>query len=286
MTLRPQTIQIFLPSGDPQGIRIAEITTRIVRVVAVPRALLPEFLAMPEAVGGAVYLLVSGDEETVRPAAYIGQTGDLRQRLSQHNRDSKRDWQHAVVILSRADSLTATHSLYLERLCIQAAKQAGRYAVWNDTNGNRLNTTRPLEAECEELLETAKVLIAILGFPVFSSPVGVDSQGDVYFCTAAGTDARAQYTAEGMVVLEGSKARLTCTESFKSMPLYEKRQALIEAGILVPQGDQLLFAKGYLFQSPSSAAAIVVGNSMNGWVTWKDSRGRTLDEVKRQTTAN
>jgi hypothetical protein len=27
----PKTIQIFLPGGDPQGIRIAEITTRIVQ---------------------------------------------------------------------------------------------------------------------------------------------------------------------------------------------------------------------------------------------------------------
>jgi hypothetical protein len=36
MKLTPKTIQIFLPSGDPQGIRIAEITTRIVRVLEVP----------------------------------------------------------------------------------------------------------------------------------------------------------------------------------------------------------------------------------------------------------
>lgn len=26
---RPQTIQIFLPSGDPRGMRVAEITTRM-----------------------------------------------------------------------------------------------------------------------------------------------------------------------------------------------------------------------------------------------------------------
>lgn len=37
MNAHPQTIQIFLPSGDPQGIRVAEITTRIVRVIEVPR---------------------------------------------------------------------------------------------------------------------------------------------------------------------------------------------------------------------------------------------------------
>ena len=30
MTSTPKTIQIFLPSGDPHGIRIAEITTSIV----------------------------------------------------------------------------------------------------------------------------------------------------------------------------------------------------------------------------------------------------------------
>lgn len=35
----PKTIQIFLPGGDPRGIRIAEITTRIVQVIEVPRRL-------------------------------------------------------------------------------------------------------------------------------------------------------------------------------------------------------------------------------------------------------
>jgi hypothetical protein len=31
MTATPKTIQIFLPGGDPRGIRVAEITTRIVQ---------------------------------------------------------------------------------------------------------------------------------------------------------------------------------------------------------------------------------------------------------------
>jgi hypothetical protein len=33
MSSAPKTIQIFLPSGDPHGIRIAEITTRILQVI-------------------------------------------------------------------------------------------------------------------------------------------------------------------------------------------------------------------------------------------------------------
>lgn len=36
MSMTPKTIQIFLPGGDPRGIRVAEITTRIVQVIEVP----------------------------------------------------------------------------------------------------------------------------------------------------------------------------------------------------------------------------------------------------------
>jgi hypothetical protein len=38
MSSTPKTIQIFQPSGEPHGIRIAEITTRIVQVIE-PRGL-------------------------------------------------------------------------------------------------------------------------------------------------------------------------------------------------------------------------------------------------------
>ena len=55
--LRPQTIQIFLPTGDPRGMRVAEITTRIVRVIEVPRSQLADFLKMPEALQVGVYSL-------------------------------------------------------------------------------------------------------------------------------------------------------------------------------------------------------------------------------------
>ena len=55
--LRPQTIQIFLPKGDPRGMRVAEITTRIVRVIEVPRSQLAEFLKMPEAQQVGIYVL-------------------------------------------------------------------------------------------------------------------------------------------------------------------------------------------------------------------------------------
>ena len=88
MNTMPKTIQIFLPSGDPRGIRIAEITTRIVQVIEVPRSLLNDFLAMPESSQVAVYFLFSSGEDEDSQRVYIGQTGDVRRFLGTSTRRS------------------------------------------------------------------------------------------------------------------------------------------------------------------------------------------------------
>jgi hypothetical protein len=84
MTATPKTIQIFLPGGDPRGIRVAEITTRIIQVIEVPRSLLPDFLKMPESDQVALYFLFGESEDGSEQKVYIGQTGDLRARLAKH----------------------------------------------------------------------------------------------------------------------------------------------------------------------------------------------------------
>ena len=83
----PKTIQIFLPEGDPRGIRIAEITTRIVQVIEVPRSLVSDFIKMSESDQVAVYFLFGESEDGADQKVYIGQTGDLRARLAKHNKD-------------------------------------------------------------------------------------------------------------------------------------------------------------------------------------------------------
>ncbi|MGF6379808.1 hypothetical protein OKW31_002721 [Paraburkholderia atlantica] len=117
MNNRPQTIQIFLPGGDPRGLRVAEITTRIVQAIEVPRNLLAEFLQMPESEHVAVYLLVGPNDDGGEDKVYVGQSGDLRKRLAAHNKE-KDFWQRALVLISRTHSLTQTHVLFLEWLCV------------------------------------------------------------------------------------------------------------------------------------------------------------------------
>ena len=67
-----KTIQIFLPAGDPRGIRVTEITTRIVRVIEVPRSLVKDFLQMPETKQVGIYFLVRDSEGQLGLQLYVG----------------------------------------------------------------------------------------------------------------------------------------------------------------------------------------------------------------------
>lgn len=280
---RPQTIQIFLPSGDPQGIRVAEITTRIVRMIEVPRSLLSDFFRMREAEQVGVYFLFGEDEEGGTAKAYVGQTGTLKQRFSQHNQQ-KEFWNRALVAVSLTNSLTNTHASYLEWLSIAKAQEAARYVLDNGNAGARPHTPPPLEAECEELHETIRILLATLGYPLFQ-PLArlevVEKPDEVFHCHASEADARGLYTEEGFVVLAGSSGRLDTVPSFQSHGYNRVREQLLEQRVLVAEGGRIRFTRDHLFQSPSGAAACVTGRTANGWVEWKDVQGRTLGERKQ-----
>ena len=147
MSQHPQTIQIYLPKGNPRGLRIAEITTRTVRMIEIPRLLLDDFLAMSEAERVGVYFLIGSNDEDSLSRLYIGQSGDLATRLKEHH--NKKDfWERAFVMVSRTNSMTQTHALFLEWLSIKAATEAARYILDNGNAGSRPHTTPPLEAEC------------------------------------------------------------------------------------------------------------------------------------------
>ena len=284
MTSTPKTIQIFLPGGDPRGIRVAEITTRIVQVIEVPRSLLPDFLKMPESKHVALYFLFGEAEDGTEPKVYIGQTGDLCARLVKHNKE-KEFWQRALILISRTNSLTQTHALFLEWHCLQAAKKAGRYSDENGNGGSKPHTPAPLEADCLEIFETGRVLLATLGYPVFD-PVansGTASNPDErFYCTAAGANGRGLYSKEGFVVLKGSVGRKQNVPSIIGTAKERFRLKLLESGVLKAEGDAVLFTKDHLFRSPSMAAVALVGRRANGWLEWKSKDGETLDALKRQ----
>lgn len=283
MSNRPRTIQIYLPSGDPRGIRVAELTTSVTRVIEVPRALLNEFLLRPEAKQVGLYFLIGDDDDQDYPPVYIGQTGATGERLVDHHK-KKEFWNRALVAVSLTNNMTQTHALYLEWLSIQQANEAGRYKAENGNGGSRPHTPAPLEADCQEFFETIRTLVATLGQPVFEPLVKTKEAAgspELFYFRSSSYDATGQYTEEGLVVLKGSRARKEVAPSMVKYKSGSRRDALIKDGAMVLEGERYVFQRDVLFKTPSGASDTVAGASTNGWVMWKSKDGKTLDELKR-----
>ena len=268
--------------------RVAEITTRIVRVIEVPRSQLADFLKMPEAQQVGVYFLMGELSEAGLPRTYIGQSGSVGKRLEQHHQN-KDFWNRAFVVISLTNSMTQTHALFLEWLAIAEATKAGRYGLENGNTGSQPYTPAPLQADCHEIHETAASLLATLGQPIFepltSDPSAVGTV-ELFYCKGSGADGVGEYTSEGFVVHKGSKGRAENVPHIQGTSHERMRSQLVTEGVLAEQtsssGALLVFTRDHLFPSPSTAAMAVMGRSANGWVEWKTASGKTLDEVKRQ----
>ncbi len=92
-------------------------------------------------------------------------------------------------------------------------------------------------------------------------------------------EGRGVFTDKGFLVKAGSLAKREIPLSGKS--LTSVHQQFIADGVLEEQGSQLRFVQDHLFNSPSGAAAAVLGRMANGWIAWKRADGQTLSEVKR-----
>ncbi len=269
--------------------RVAEITTRIVRVIEIPRSQLAHFLKMPEAQQVGVYFLIGELSEAGLPRSYIGQSGNVGKRLEQHHQN-KDFWNRAFVVISLTNSLTQTHALFLEWLAIAEATKAGRFSLENGNTGSQPYTPAPLQADCHEIHETAATLLATLGQPIFeplSNAPSAKGEVELFYCKGSGADGVGEYTAEGFVVLKGSKGRAEIVASIQGTSHERMRSQLVTEGVLVEQagstGALVVFTRDHLFSSPSTAAMAVMGRSANGWIEWKTASGRTLDEIKRKT---
>lgn len=276
-----KTIQIYCPAGEPRGVRIAEITTRIVQAVVVPRAKLEEALARPELGGVGLYFLFGESEGDGLPMAYIGEAEDCGVRFKRHNKD-KDFWNIGIAIVSRTGSFTKAHGKLLEWLSIDKANRAGRYSLDNGNAGGEPNVPEWMRADVAEVFETADVLLSTLGYPIFEPAVSkTTEERDVFYCKRGGADARGVYNEEGFVVLKGSVARLdTALSSHDSVE--PRREELVGSGVLSATKGGYRFERDWVFTTPSAAAAIVSGGSANGWIEWKNGKGQTLDEVYRK----
>ncbi|HBQ58448.1 MAG TPA: DUF4357 domain-containing protein [Balneolaceae bacterium] len=279
--MRGKTIQIFLTDGTPRGIKIAEITSNIERAVFIPRNKMNDAYNRNEVTRPGIYFLFGESEGSAKPHVYIGQSRNCIERIKSH--DQRKDfWNYAVLIISKTESFTQTHTEYLEQLAIAKAYEANRYHLENDVSPRKFKVPETMEADLLDNFDTIKILLSTLGFTLFES-IKKDHQSrkETFFCTGKDATAEGEYQEDGFVVFKGSTANLDFTPS-AGEHIKNLRSKLLETGIIKENSGVLVFQDDYLFGSPSAAACQVLGRYSNGWMEWKNKNGQTLDEVKRQ----
>jgi hypothetical protein len=280
---RPRTIQIFLPDGNASSVRIAEITSRTVQAVQVPRTQLELASARDEIRLVGVYFLFARGTENAKPRCYIGEAEDCLKRLTEHHR-SKDFWQQAVAITSKTRSYTKAHAKYLEWHCLTRAREAQRFALANNAMPSKPYIPEPIVADLLDDFDTMRVLLSTLGFPLFEAPAATVAERvrPSYTCAGRGAKATGALADDGFLVRSGSTMAPSLTPSAEDSWVERLRDALVRDGVAVSDDDGYTFAEDYVFDSPSAAAASVLGRHANGWTSWKDAQGRTLDANERQ----
>lgn len=279
MPSQAKTIQIFLPDGNPRGIRIAEITSRTVEVILIPRALLELATERSELGQVGVYFLLGDVAERPDALVYVGEAEDCLGRLRQHHKQ-KEFWTVALVAVSKTQYFTKSHVKYLEWYAHEAIAKAGRYALENVNGPSKPYISEPMEADLIDNFDTLRVLVGALGYPLFDE-LGAPSPKATLRCKGKDAEAQGEYTEDGLVVLSGSTANPHEAPSAGAW-VRGIREGLKESGTLVTDGTVLRFTRNHVFTSPSAAAAAVLARRANGWSEWKYPDGRTLDEVHRQ----
>ncbi len=90
------------------------------------------------------------------------------------------------------------------------------------------------------------------------------------------TYATGYYRNNGIIVNKGSKLRLGIKAKGKSM------QEKVFRGRENSSIQNNEYVKDVFYDNPSLAANIILGNHKNGWFCWKNSQGKTLDEIVRR----
>lgn len=293
-----KSIRIYLKEGIVTGIKFAELVNQTIQALSCPRNKLSDLNSyfFKEINTQGVYFLLGHEEDTLKPKVYIGEAENVWDRLKNH--DLKKDfWNEVLIFTSKDDNLTKSHIKYLESRIVEVAKETERYTLENGNTPTLSSLPLPDRDAMEEFLSNIKLLTGTLGHRFLERTISIeknslqkdlstitqdrkskDSTETELILNIKGIKANAIQTNEGLVVLQGSEATSNPSKNYSYGTLREK---LVSEGIIQTKGNKkLLFTKNYLFSSASSAAAVIVGYSINGRTAWKNEEGKSLKEIE------
>lgn len=276
------SVRIFIPSGEPEGLRIVEKSNWTGQGLIFPRSRYTEVRQRSELKRTGVYILWGPNEASQLPRVYVGQGDAVQPRLDKHLKE-KDFWTHAAVFISKDQNLNMAHVKHLESRLAGLASEAKRCDLDNGNTPQPPALSEADTADAEGFLADLLLCLPIVGVNFFDKPKAGTSKSHDLILKAKGIEARGVDSVEGFIVRTGAQAVKTEVPSIHAY-MTVLRGSLLGKGVLVDDGDTYRLTQDYTFNSPSTAAGVLLGRTANGRIEWKDSKGRSLKEIQEVAT--
>ena len=280
---RPFSIRIFVPDGDPDGLRLVERSNWTGIGVVFNRTGYKQVVSRPEFDRTGIYVLVGFSEESVLPTLYIGEGDPVKNRLNNHY-SNKEFWDWGVFFVTKDSSLNKAHVKHLESRLLELAKSAKQCRLDNTQTSLPPSLSEAELADVESFLLDMLNIFPLLGLGVFEKTITrKTSKRDQLYIKAKGIEATGYEDPKGFVVMKDSAMVKSETNSIHKW-VSNLRAELLRQQVVIESKGELVFAEDYVFSSPSSAAAVVQGRAANGREDWKTLKGQTLKEIQTENT--
>lgn len=269
-------LETIYHNGQPDGIRSIRRNLSTMTVYVIPRPLLAEAKTISGINRPGIYYLINENDDNKIAQIYVGQTRNGFLRLDDHNR-SKDFWNKAIMFLADNKTFSLDMISGLEKFAIIKAQESKRYKVEN-TVVPKYEIDEYDMASVEEIYDEIQFIMGTQGYKMDN--VKSSTSSDIFHTTRNGISALGIYDGEKFQVLEGSQININ-----KPVHLarYNKQRAELLASGEISQVDGKYFLNITIeFNTPSGASDFVLGGSTNGWVEWKNSEGKTLNEIFRK----
>lgn len=269
-------LETIYHNGQPDGIRSIRRNLSTMTVYVIPRPLLAEAKTISGINRPGIYYLINENDDNKIAQIYVGQTRNGILRLDDHNR-SKDFWNKAIMFLADNKTFSLDMISGLEKFAIIKAQESKRYKVEN-TVVPKYEIDEYDMASVEEIYDEIQFIMGTQGYKMDN--VKSSTSSDIFHTTRNGISALGIYDGEKFQVLEGSQININKPVHLAQ---YNKQRAELLASGEISQVDGKYFLNITIeFNTPSGASDFVLGGSTNGWVEWKNSEGKTLNEIFRK----
>jgi hypothetical protein len=277
------SVRIYIPSGEPEALRIVEKSNWTGQGLVFPRSQFAEVRQRSELKRTGVYVLWGPGQSGHLPRIYVGEGDSVLPRLDQHAK-SKDFWTHAAVFTSKDQNLNKAHAQYLESRLVALASEAKRAELDNSNIPQLPALSEADAADSEGFLGDLLLCLPVVGVRLFEKAKVARSKDRDLLLKAKGIEARGVDGSEGFIVRAGSQAVVKEVPSILNC-FSEMRKSLLSQGVLKLDGDIYRLTQDYTFNSPSTAAGVLLGRSANGRLEWKNSKGQTLKQIQNEATS-